>query len=125
MEEEIKKEEEQKAEIEEKEKPLEKMTVKELREIALKLPDLTGVHAMKKDELLKVIKKAKGITEEEPPKKAKKKTPKKEVDKKALKEKVIQLKKEKEAARLAKESKKIDVLRRRINRLKKRTRKAA
>jgi len=34
-------------------------------------------------------------------------------------------KKEKEAARLAKESKKIDVLRRRINRLKKRTRKAA
>jgi len=91
MEEEIKKEEEQKAEIEEKEKPLEKMTVKELREIALKLPDLTGVHAMKKDELLKVIKEAKGITEEEPPKKAKKKVSKKEVDKKALKEKVIQL----------------------------------
>ena len=35
-----------------KEKPLDKMTVKELREIALEIPDLKGVHGMNKQDLL-------------------------------------------------------------------------
>ena len=34
------------------EKPLEKMTVKELREIALAIPHSTAVHDMKKDEIV-------------------------------------------------------------------------
>ncbi|MEJ2729172.1 MAG: Rho termination factor N-terminal domain-containing protein [Deltaproteobacteria bacterium] len=52
-----------------KEKPLEKMTVKELREMAKDIPGITGVHGMKKDELVVEIKKAKGI-KDEPVKKA-------------------------------------------------------
>ena len=35
------------------EKPLEKMTVKALREMAKDIPEITGVHGMKKDELIK------------------------------------------------------------------------
>jgi hypothetical protein len=42
--------------MEKKEKPLEKMTAKELRKVALEIPELTGVHAMKKEELLAAIK---------------------------------------------------------------------
>ena len=56
------------------EKPLDKMTVVELREIAKEIPDVTGVSGMKKDQLLSIIKEAQGIKDEEPPqKKAKKK----------------------------------------------------
>ena len=47
-------------------KPLDKMTVKELREVALDLPEITGVHGMNKAELLAEIKEAKGITHEHP-----------------------------------------------------------
>ena len=67
------------------EKPLDKMTVKELREIAKELPDVTGVHAMKKDELLRIIKADRGIKDEEPVKQKKKKGKKKEVTVKDLK----------------------------------------
>ncbi len=42
-------------------KPLDKMTVKELREVALELPQITGVHGMNKADLLAAVKKAKGI----------------------------------------------------------------
>jgi len=131
MEEEIKKEEvqekekEEKEEEEEKEKPIDKMTAKELREIALKIPDITGVHAMKKAELLKVVKEARGITEEAPAKKRKERVSKEAVSVKELKQKIIQLKGEKEAAREARDKKKINMFRRRINRLKKRSRKVA
>ena len=106
------------------EKPLDKMTAKELREIALEIPGIDGVHAMKKEELLAAIKEAKGIKDEEPVKKAKKKVAKKQVSVKELKDKIIQLKKEKKDALEAKDNKMIDVYRRRINRLKKQTRKA-
>ena len=44
-----------------KEKPLEKMTVKDLREMAKEMPEIVGVHGMKKDELISAIKKVKGI----------------------------------------------------------------
>ncbi len=45
------------------EKKLEKMTVKELREIALQIPEIQGVHGMNKEELISVLKKIYGIEE--------------------------------------------------------------
>jgi len=98
------------------------MTVKELRDIALEIPGLEGVTAMKKDELLAVIKEEPVIKEEEPEKK-KKKIAKTELNVKELKGKILQLREEKRAAREANDRHRIDILRRRINRLKKRTRK--
>ncbi len=109
--------------VEEKEKPLDRMTAKELREIAREIPGVEGVHAMKKEQLLEIIKKARGIKEEAPVRKGEKE-PAEKVSVVALKQKIMLLKQEKEAAREAKDRKKVDILRRRINRLKKRTRKA-
>jgi hypothetical protein len=109
----------------EEEKPLDKMTAKELREIALEIPDIEGAHAMKKEQLLEAIKKARGIEEEAPGEKKEKKAAESETIIRDLKQKIILLKQEKEAARATKDKKKLDVLRRRINRLKKRTRKVA
>ena len=125
MEEEIKKEESQevkKAEEAVPEKPLDKMTVIELREFALaKDLGISGVHAMKKEELLPAIKAALGIKDEEPAKKG--------VEVKAtvgeMKKKILLLKEEKKTAISSRDKKKITVLRRRINRLKKRSKKVA
>jgi protein-arginine kinase activator protein McsA len=125
MEEEIKKEESQELKKEEEavpEKPLDKMTVIELREFALaKDLGISGVHAMKKEELLPAVKEALGIKDEEPAKKA--------VEVKAtvgeMKKKILVLKEEKKTAISSKDKKKITVLRRRINRLKKRSKKVA
>ena len=107
------------------EKPLEKMTVKELKDIALEIPGLEGVTAMKKDELLAVIIKERGIKEEKPAKEKKKKIDKPTLSVKELKGKILFLRDEKKAAREANDRHRIDILRRRINRLKKRTRKVA
>jgi len=112
-------------EIGEEEKPLDKMTATELREIAREIPGVEGAHAMKKEQLLEVIKKARGIKEEAPVEKKEKKGAETEAIIRDLKQKIILLKQEKEAARATKDKKKLDVLRRRINRLKKRTRKVA
>ena len=49
---------------EKKEKPLDRMTAKELREMALKIEGIVGVHVMNKNELLNAIKEAKGIVDE-------------------------------------------------------------
>ena len=109
-----------------KEKPLDKMTVKELRVVALEIPGITGVHAMKKDELLQTIKEERGIVDEEPEKKKKAKVaPKKVLSVKEIKKKIVSLRREKEKAQEVKDRKKTDVIRRRINRLKKQTRKTA
>ena len=43
------------------EKPLDKMTVKELREIAHVIPDLKGIHGMNKQDLLDAVKAHRGI----------------------------------------------------------------
>ncbi len=51
------------AELPKLEKKLEKMTVKELREIALQIPEIQGVHGMNKEELISVLKKVYGIEE--------------------------------------------------------------
>ncbi|MGD9055500.1 MAG: Rho termination factor N-terminal domain-containing protein [Desulfobacterales bacterium] len=100
-----------------KDKPLEKMTVKELREIAKDMPGLTGVHAMKKDDLISGIKAAKGI-KDEPVKKASRSM-------RELKLQIKALKAERQAALEAKDKKKATIFRRRISRLKKKTRKVA
>ncbi|MGZ3614413.1 MAG: hypothetical protein ACXU9X_11030 [Thermodesulfobacteriota bacterium] len=51
--------------MEKKEKPLDKLTAKELREMALGLGGIHGVHAMKKEELITAIRAAKAITKPE------------------------------------------------------------
>jgi hypothetical protein len=109
----------------EEEKPLDKMTAKELKEIALEIPDIEGAHAMKKEQLLEAVKKARGIEEEAPGEKKEKKGAESEAIIRDLKQKILLLKQEKEAARATRDRKKLDVLRRRINSLKKRTRKVA
>ena len=47
---------------EKKEKPLDRMTAKELREHALTLGEIVGVHGMNKEELIAAIKEIKGIS---------------------------------------------------------------
>jgi hypothetical protein len=101
-----------------KQKTLEEMTVKALRQLALSIEGIAGVHAMKKEELLQAIKKAKGITDEPGGRLASEQIH-------ALKEKIKKLSAQKEEAHKAKDTKRVRTLRRRISRLKKKTRRAA
>ena len=101
-----------------KEKPLDKMTATELRQIAIDIPEITGASGMNKTELLKAIKKAKGIEDQGKKKEAK-------VSVRELKEKIQDLKKKKQAMREADDKKMAAIYRRRISRLKKKTRKVA
>ena len=126
--------EKEKKDEQQTEKPLDKMTVAELREIAKEIPDIKGVSSMKKDQLLAVIKEGQDIVEKAPaekkqaPKKtAKKKSsvPIKEMTVKELKAEIARLRAEKEELYKDGDRKKIDAMRRRINRMKKKTRKAA
>lgn len=104
-------------------KPLEKMTAKELREVASGIPGVSGVHAMKKEELLSVIKEAWGIKAEKAPKKKKKgKAPVSVAD---LKTKIREIKAKRVEAIQKKDKRMAGIYRRKINRLKKRTRRAA
>ena len=104
---------------------LEKMTAIELRDYALKNhPDITGVHAMKKEELLVAIKKALGEEVKETKKKKVKVKAKVKVEKKALKEKIRALKAEKEKALQAKDRKALARLRKRIKKYKRMTKRA-
>ena len=111
------------------EKPLDKMTVKDLRDIALEIPHdhaTVAVRDMKKEELVAFIKEARGIVDEEPAKKkVSVKAEKVALTKPEVKQKIRVLRKEKKAAQDAKETKKADILRRRINKLKKLSRKIA
>jgi len=103
---------------EKKGKPLDKMTATELRKYALDLGEISGVHGMNKEELLNAIKQVKGIKDEG------KQTEK--VSMRDLKEKAAAMRGKKLEAIAAKEPQaKIDILRKKANRMKKRTRKAA
>lgn len=103
---------------EKKEKPLDKMTATELRKYALDMGEISGVHGMNKEELLAAIKEVKGIKDE---------------GKAAKTVNVRELKEQAQAARAKKleaigsgaSRQQIDILRKKANRLKKRTRKAA
>jgi len=133
MAEDVKKEEKQ------AEKPLDKMTVVELREVIKdEVPDMTGLSSMKKDQLLEAIKDARNSEDETPAKEttAKKAAPKKTAPKKTagskkemtvkeMKQEVVKLRAEREEIRKDGDKKKLEIIRRRINRLKKMTRKAA
>jgi len=116
MTEEIKKKEQH------EEKTLEKMTIKELRAVALEFPRSTSVHDMKKEELIAFIKEAKGIKDEGPREKIKD-SEKFKLTRQEMKAKIKSLQGERIAARETKQKKKADFLRRRISYLKKQTRK--
>lgn len=106
-----------KEKAEKKDKPLEKMTAKELRELAMTIPDIVGAHGMNKEEVLSAIKKARGIKEE-----AGKKGDR---SMRQLKEKVKELRDRKLEVREKNDKKATNRLRVRISRLKKKTRKSA
>jgi hypothetical protein len=101
----------------EKEKPLEKMTVKDLREMALTMPEISGAHGMNKLELISRIKEVKGIVDD------KKDT--KSVSVRDNKIKIRSLKAKRVAALLAEDSTLSTRYRRMISRLKKKTRRQA
>ncbi len=110
------------------EKPLDRMTVKDLREIGKEIPGVQGVHAMKKDELISLMHdymESVGIAFDRPEKTAKSKEPKVALSKQELKRKAAALRDEKASLRAGGDSKKVGILRRRINRIKKMTRRAA
>ena len=104
------------------EKSLEKMTVKELKAIAMEIPRSVAVHDMKKAELIDFIKEARGITEETPAKVVKKVEKKIKLSKSEIKRIIKKLKEEKKAAQTTNSREKTDFLRRRISHLKKQTR---
>jgi len=105
------------------EKSLDKMTVKELREVAAEIPEITGVHGMKKEDLLEAIKKAGGLEEEALGKK--KKPGKAGGEEINVKKKIQHFKTKRTDALAAGDKKAATILRRRINRLKKKSRRAA
>ena len=100
-----------------KDKALEKMTVKDLREMAKDMPGIVGVHGMKKEELIVAIKEVKGI-KDEPVKKA-------DASVGEIKKKIKAVKAQRQAALEAKDNKMATIYKRRISRLKKKSRKAA
>jgi hypothetical protein len=106
-----------KKEKETKEKPLDKMTAKELREIAKEIPEITGVHGMNKGELVGAVKAARGIvdTKVEP----------KDQSVREIKKKIKALKAKRIGAIEGNDKKMATLYRRRISRLKKKTRRAA
>jgi len=100
-----------------KEKPLEKMTVTDLREMAKDITEISGVHGMKKEELIAAIKKSKGIVDEP--------VKKKDVSLGEIKQKIKAVKAQRQAAIEAKDRKMATIYKRRISRLKKKSRRAA
>ena len=125
------------------EKPLEKMTVKALREINKEIPEITGVHGMKKEELLVAINEVRGAnaetaeadsvpaeTVEAETVKADKVIKAKPVKKTGspageIKKQIKALKAQRQAALETQDRKMATVYKRRISRLKKQSRKAA
>jgi hypothetical protein len=107
---------EEKKEI--KQKTLEEMTVKALRQLALGMQGIAGVHAMKKEELIEAIKKAKGISDEPGTRFASALI-------RDLKEKIKKLSAQQDEAQKANDAARVKILRRKISRLKKKTRRAA
>ena len=103
--------------VEGKEKPLEKMTVTDLREMAKDMPEISGVHGMKKDELIVAIKEVKGIKDK----------PVKKTDSSVgeIKKQIKAIKAQRQGALETKDSKMAGIYKRRIARLKKKSRKAA
>jgi hypothetical protein len=102
----------------EKEISLERLTVKELKEMALAVGDITGVTAMKKEELIVAIKRAKGI----PIRPTREKPVDTIVD---IKKKMRELRGKREELREAGKGDETGLIKKRISRLKKKTRRIA
>jgi len=98
-------------------RPLEKMTTTDLREIAKGLEGISGVHGMKKDELIEALRKSKGIVVET--------VKKASTSIRTLKKQIRSMKAKRSAAIEAKDRKLATIFRRKISRLKKKTRRAA
>ncbi len=99
-------------------KPLEKMTAKELRELAIeKIPQITGASGMDKDELVSAIKDVLGLTEEDQAT-----VYKDEIL--SLKRRIKELRAQKEQAQEMSQKEK-EKLRKQIKQLKRRTRRLA
>jgi hypothetical protein len=115
------------------EKALDKMTVKDLREVAKDITGISGLHGMKKDELLDAIKAAQGVGDASADEPAA--APAKRKGKRAnrlaglpvqeLKTMIKELKAKRVRALAEKDLKMARIYRRRISRIKKRTRQAA
>lgn len=100
-----------------KEKPIEKMTATELREIAKTFPDITGAHGMNKAELLTAVRKARGIAEVGGKKRS-------DTFIREVKAKIKDLRRQRVELKAQANKKMLDIYRRRISRLKKQTRRA-
>lgn len=100
-----------------KEKPLEKSTAKELRELALKIPEITGVHGMNKTELISAIKKSRGIKDDS--------DNKTDNTVRETKKRIKELKEKYRIAVEANDTKMSNIYKKRVLRLKKKTRRAA
>jgi len=99
-------------------KPLEKMTAKELRELAIeKIPQITGASGMDKDQLVSAIKDVLGLTEEDQAT-----VYKDEIL--SLKRRIKELRAQKDQAQEMSQKEK-DKLRKQIKQLKRRTRRLA
>ncbi len=102
----------------EKDQPLEKLTIKELKEMALAMGGITGATAMKKEELIAAIKEAKGIPIQ--------KTREKPFDTiVAIKKQIRELRVKREELREAGKQEETGLLKKQLSRLKKKTRKLA
>jgi len=102
---------------------LEKMTVVKLREEALNYSELTGVHGMKKAELVDALAKIMGLPEEETPKKKVK--AKKGETKASMKKRIHALKEKRVEAIQNKDAKGLKIARKKIKRIKRKLRKLA
>ncbi len=103
------------------EKHLDKLTIKELREIAEEIPHERAIHDMKKEELVAFIKEARGIRDEAPVRK-KKHISKIKMTKAELKAKIRELKTLRLQALESKENDKASRLRHQISQMKKKSR---
>jgi hypothetical protein len=97
-------------------KPLEKNTVKELREMALAMGGIAGVSAMKKEELIAAIKEARGV----PLKVVREKPVESVVD---LKRKIRELREKRDELKEKGDRLRALYIKRKISKLKKKTRK--
>jgi hypothetical protein len=98
-------------------RPLEKMTTTDLREVAKGLEGVSGVHGMKKEELIAALRASKGIVVEV--------VKKADASIHSLKKQIRSMQAKRSAAIEAKDRKLATIWRRKISRMKKKTRRAA
>jgi len=97
-------------------KDITKLPVTKLREIALNIPDLEGVHGMTKQQLIEAIKAAQGIEQEKPQK------AKLDIDISTVKKQIRMLKAERDQAINNRERTRLKEIRKTLKRLKRITR---